>query len=140
MNWIRTRGLSKKQLCFMINLLNFSDLLPLRRSMRISESLSQPFGLQDCISYGMTGTGESDPNSTLFTIHTGTNIIMKQNRPAIIVSSTSWTPDENFSILLEAALMYDRRVAGLLNEDDVSDGEILWNEILCQGGGVQENH
>ncbi|XP_071907286.1 UDP-glycosyltransferase TURAN-like isoform X3 [Coffea arabica] len=99
---------------------------------RISESLSQPFGIQDCISYGMTGTGESDPNSTLFTIHTGTNIIMKQNRPAIIVSSTSWTPDEDFSILLEAALMYDRRVAGLLNEDDVSDEEILWNEI-CNG-------
>ncbi|XP_027064533.1 UDP-glycosyltransferase TURAN isoform X2 [Coffea arabica] len=99
---------------------------------RISESLSQPFGIQDCISYGMSGTGESDPNSTLFTIHTGTNIIMKQNRPAIIVSSTSWTPDEDFSILLEAALMYDRRVAGLLNEDDVSDEEILWNEI-CNG-------
>ena len=35
--------------------------------------------------------------------------------------------------------MYDRRVAGLLNEDDVSDEEILWNEILCQGGGVQES-
>ncbi|XP_027064535.1 UDP-glycosyltransferase TURAN isoform X4 [Coffea arabica] len=42
------------------------------------------------------------------------------------------TPDEDFSILLEAALMYDRRVAGLLNEDDVSDEEILWNEI-CNG-------
>lgn len=28
--------------------------------------------------------------------------------------------------------MYDRRVAGLLNEDDVSDEEILWNEI-CNG-------
>lgn len=25
--------------------------------------------------------------------------------------------------------MYDRRVAGLLNEDDMSEEEILWNEI-----------
>ena len=32
------------------------------------------------------------------------------------------TPDEDFGILLEAAVMYDRRVAALLNEED-STGE-----------------
>jgi hypothetical protein len=39
------------------------------------------------------------------------------------------TPDEDFGILLEAALMYDRRVAAILNEDDSLDEEIVWKEI-----------
>jgi beta-1,4-mannosyltransferase len=50
-------------------------------------------------------------NETLFTTKFNADISLKQNRPALVVSSTSWTPDENFGILLEAAVMYDRRVA-----------------------------
>jgi len=39
------------------------------------------------------------------------------------------TPDEDFSILLEAAVMYDRRVAAALNEDDSIEEEKLWRDI-----------
>lgn len=39
------------------------------------------------------------------------------------------TPDEDFGILLEAAVMYDRRVAAILNEDDSNKEEILWKEM-----------
>jgi beta-1,4-mannosyltransferase len=30
------------------------------------------------------------------------SVIMKPTRPAVLVSSTSWTEDEDFSILLDA--------------------------------------
>jgi hypothetical protein len=41
----------------------------------------------------------------------------------------SRTPDEDFSILLEAALMYDRRVAATLGEEDSMDEGQLWIDI-----------
>lgn len=36
---------------------------------------------------------------------------MRRHRPALLVSSTSWTPDEDFSILLEALMRLDARAA-----------------------------
>ena len=43
--------------------------------------------------------------------------------------ATFRTPDEDFGILLEAAVMYDRRVAAIIGEDDSVDEEVMWKEI-----------
>lgn len=39
------------------------------------------------------------------------------------------TPDEDFDILLEAAVMYDRRVAAILSEDDSIKNEAIWDAM-----------
>ncbi|XVF14841.1 hypothetical protein REPUB_Repub09cG0096200 [Reevesia pubescens] len=96
---------------------------------RLNRYLCQPLGVEDYVSAATTGIVLDDKTETLFTTQDGTGIVSKPNRPALIVSSTSWTPDEDFGILLEAAVMYDRRVAALLDEKDSTDEEILWKEI-----------
>jgi beta-1,4-mannosyltransferase len=45
---------------------------------------------------------------TLFTQKDGNKVIMKENRPMLLVSSTSWTKDEDFSILFEAMEAYEQ--------------------------------
>ncbi|GKV45354.1 hypothetical protein SLEP1_g52453 [Rubroshorea leprosula] len=92
---------------------------------RLNENLCHPIGVRDCVSTGSMEFGDE----TLFTSHIGNDFLLKQNRPALIVSSTSWTPDEDFGILLEAAVMYDSRVAAILNENDSTDEGVLWKEI-----------
>ena len=45
---------------------------------------------------GQTGT------KTLFTQEINGQVQLRPDRPGILFSSTSWTPDEDFSLLMEA--------------------------------------
>lgn len=93
---------------------------------RLGNTICSAMGSADCISVEKEG---DDKNTTVLTSNIDGEILLKPNRPALVVSSTSWTPDEDFSILLEAALMYDRRVAATLGEEDSMDEGQLWIDI-----------
>lgn len=91
--------------------------------LRIAPSL-QDSSFHDCLPKWMPaaqqqgqGNGESQTLATSLSVSgpggsthnaTSSSVSWRSDRPAIVISSTSWTPDEDFSILLKAGQLYDK--------------------------------
>ncbi|BFZ03795.1 hypothetical protein BsWGS_06834 [Bradybaena similaris] len=81
-------------------------------------------------------SSESTPNCTRFTQKRQDGTVVRVNhRPAILVSSTSWTEDEDFGILLNALEEYDQK-------DTVGDGSSTLPDLVCviTGKGPQKTY
>ncbi|KAF3443073.1 hypothetical protein FNV43_RR16994 [Rhamnella rubrinervis] len=108
---------------------------------RLNKNLTQPYGVQHCATIGTVGLMNKNLNDTLCTGLVGTDIVLKpKSLLAVLVGERcsyelllilcieGITPDEDFGILLEVAMMYDRHVAAILNEDNSME-EVLWKEM-----------
>ncbi|PPQ98912.1 hypothetical protein CVT24_003543 [Panaeolus cyanescens] len=64
---------------------------------------------------------------------------LRPDRPALLVSSTSWTPDEDFSILLEALELYEARAVEL--SSDATNTQTLPKVlVIVTGKGPLRDH
>lgn len=62
---------------------------------------------------------------------------LRDDRPALLVSSTSWTPDEDFSILIEALTIYELRAQELSAQysHNPSEGKLPRLLVIVTGKG-----
>ena len=68
-----------------------------------------------------------------------TSIRLRKDRPALLVSSTSWTPDEDFSILLEALKELDKTIKAK-SDDGKKDTIFPKVLVIVTGKGPQQSY
>ncbi|GKY92489.1 hypothetical protein MPSEU_000219300 [Mayamaea pseudoterrestris] len=68
------------------------------------------------------------------------DIVHRPNRPWLLVSSTSWTPDEDFDLLLQALVTLDGDVCAKIEASGSSGDENVKILVLITGKGPLRDH
>ena len=95
-------------------------------------SAEQDFATEDASS----GWG---PDKTIMTVRSGAQkgvATWRSDRPAVLVSSTSWTPDEDFGVLLEALVRYETEAEAQKQGRRSSSGTLPGLLVLITGRWV----
>lgn len=74
----------------------------------------------------------TDSTESLFTEKRKEKVVYRSKRPALVTSSTSWTPDEDFGILLDALKQLEAKI-----EQESSDLRVV---LVVTGKGPQKKH
>ncbi|ORX51786.1 hypothetical protein BCR36DRAFT_411757 [Piromyces finnis] len=78
------------------------------------------------------------PGETIITQEMNGSVEMKDKRPALLISSTSWTPDEDFSILLESLKHYNDSLCHHDNPEFLEMNELPDLFVVITGKGPQK--
>ncbi|KAL7516137.1 hypothetical protein ACHAWX_001186 [Stephanocyclus meneghinianus] len=124
-----TRVEEQHELCRRLNLEDQEGVSQWMYNMEQEQSQAQPdFTEKTLFTQAVTKNGEI------------TSVELRCNRPALLVSSTSWTPDEDFSILLEALDILQskvqRNLSAVTQQNVLSFPRVL---VLVTGKGPQKD-
>ncbi|CAG9794102.1 unnamed protein product [Diatraea saccharalis] len=56
---------------------------------------------------GLPPVEQTEVTATAFTQSIGNRVTLRKDRPGLLFSSTSWTPDEDFTVLMDALQVYE---------------------------------
>ena len=128
---VRDLGLARSSLCVLPDCPpRIFQPLPCEQQHAILSKLHS--GLSQSIPASWGAKSSSNEETTILTERNTTTkeCRPRRGRPALVTSSTSWTPDEDFGVLLAALLMFDARIT--------KEGSPLRVVVVVTGKGPQK--